>query len=174
MKRDIKGISPNVGARGWIRRNVSAGSEAGQTLVEFALALPLLLALTIGAVDLGRLVYMSVETSNAAHAGARYGCQNSASSGDFTGMRAAATNDAPDLVGTGNGNLRATVTNYCQCSDGSSPNSSCNPTPPTCSGTHVVQFVSVSTTSSYTPWFPYPGVPSSVTLHGSAVMQVRQ
>jgi hypothetical protein len=104
----------------------AGGSEAGQSLVEFALALPLLLVLVLGAIDLGRLVYMSVGVTNAAHAGAQYGCQNPAAAGDVTGIQTAAANDAADLVGVGNGSLTTTSTSYCQCSDGSSANSSCS------------------------------------------------
>lgn len=147
--------------------------ESGQALVEFAVALPLLLTLVIGAVDLGRLVYFAVGASNAAHAGAQYGCQNPASAGDIAGMQTAASNDAADLVGDGKGNLTASASSFCQCSDGTSANSSCS-SPPACTGTHVVEYVSVSTSASYSPWFPYPGIPSSVTVHGSAVMQVGQ
>lgn len=154
-------------------RSKSGASESGQALLEFVLVLPLLLLFVLGAVDLGRLAYMSVEVSNAAHAGAQYGCQNAADAGNVAGMQAATVADAPDLVGSNNGNLTATATSYCQCSDGSSANSSCS-NPPACAGTHLVEFVRVSTTANYTPWFPYPGIPSSVTLHGSAVMQIGQ
>lgn len=164
----------NVLVRGTPSRTLGTNDwEAGQALVEFILAVPLLLLLVAGVVDLGRLVYMSVGVANAAHAGAQYGCQNRAAAGDIGGMQTAAANDAPDLVGAGNGNLTTTAGSYCQCSDGSSPNSSCT-APPACTGTHLVEFVSVTTAGTYTPWFPYPGVPASVTLHGSAVMQVGQ
>jgi Flp pilus assembly protein TadG len=174
MRHTTKGGFSNGLAAGMRGPGFGNGaSESGQTLVEFALVLPLLLLFAIGAVDLGRLVYMSVGVSNAAHAGAQYGCQNGADAGDTAGMQTAAAADAPDLVGANNGNLTTTATSYCQCSDGSSANSSCT-TPPACTGTHMVEFVSVSTTANYSPWFPYPGIPSSVTLHGSAVMQVGQ
>jgi Flp pilus assembly protein TadG len=175
MKKKSKGGPSNARALGVSPLRFSnPASESGQTLVEFALVLPLLVLFAIGAVEMGRLVYMSIGVSNAAHAGAQYGCQNGAHAGDVAGMQTAAAADAPDLVGATNGNLTTTPTSYCQCSDGSSANSSCTTNPPACTGTHLVQFVSVSTTATYTPWFPYPGIPSSVALHGSAVMQVGQ
>jgi len=174
MKKRSKGAPSNARALGVSQLRFSRlVSESGQTLVEFALVLPLLVLFVIGAVEMGRLVYMSIGVTNAAHAGAQYGCQNTAVAGDVAGMRTAAAADVPDLLGADKGNLTTTASSYCQCSDGSSANSSCT-TPPACTGTHLVQFVSVSTTASYTPWFPYPGIPSSVTLHGSAVMQVGQ
>ena len=48
----------------------------GQSLVEFALVLPILLLLLGGAIDLGRLFYAQVSISNAAKEGAFYGSTN--------------------------------------------------------------------------------------------------
>ena len=46
--------------------------EKGQALVEFALVLPLLLALLCGIVDFGWLYYNQITLNNAAREGARY------------------------------------------------------------------------------------------------------
>jgi Flp pilus assembly protein TadG len=51
----------------------SASSERGQDLVEFALILPLLLVLTLGIIDLGRVVFSYNTIANAAREGARWG-----------------------------------------------------------------------------------------------------
>lgn len=48
----------------------------GQSLVEFALTLPLLLIILWGAVDLGRLYNAYVAITNASREGARYGISN--------------------------------------------------------------------------------------------------
>lgn len=48
-------------------------ASAGQTLVEFALVLPILLALTVGLIDLARGVYFYNTLSNSAREGARFG-----------------------------------------------------------------------------------------------------
>jgi len=48
----------------------------GQSAVELALVLPLLLLLLLGAVDLGRAFGVWMALSNAAREGARYGCQD--------------------------------------------------------------------------------------------------
>lgn len=45
----------------------------GQSLVEFALVLPIFLLLIMGVIDAGRLVYMNSTLSNAAREGARTG-----------------------------------------------------------------------------------------------------
>jgi len=52
-----------------------------QALVEFALLLPLLLVLIIGAMDLGRVFYIKIVLTNAAREGANYLSRNPA---DYT------------------------------------------------------------------------------------------
>ena len=46
--------------------------EGGQSLVEFALVLPILLALLCGIIDFGWLYYNQITLNNAAREGARY------------------------------------------------------------------------------------------------------
>ncbi|MGB0034295.1 MAG: TadE/TadG family type IV pilus assembly protein, partial [Candidatus Acidiferrales bacterium] len=147
--------------------------EAGSAVLELAFLLPLLMLMLVGTIDLGRLAYMSIEVSNAARAGVQYGQQSSDTSSDLAGMQTAATNDAPDLVGAANGNLTATATYWCQCSDGSSVTANCTTTPP-CGGTHLLNYVKVTTSATYKPWIPYPGIPPSLTLNGKAVMRAGQ
>lgn len=48
-------------------------SKKGQSLVELALVLPILLLLLLGFLDLGRAYYYEVAITNAAREGARYG-----------------------------------------------------------------------------------------------------
>jgi Flp pilus assembly protein TadG len=49
------------------------GPASGQTMVEFALVLPILLLMFFGVIDFGRLVYMNSVLSQAAREGARVG-----------------------------------------------------------------------------------------------------
>jgi Flp pilus assembly protein TadG len=58
--------------------------NAGQSLVEFAITLPLLLLLVVGVFDLGRVIYYYSAVLNAAREGARYGAVNHC---DSTGIR---------------------------------------------------------------------------------------
>ena len=51
--------------------------EDGQSLVELALTVPILLLLLLGAAELARVAYAAIEVSNAAEAAVRYGAQNS-------------------------------------------------------------------------------------------------
>lgn len=53
------------------RETYRRGQESGQTLVEFAVVLPVFLLIVFGLVDVGRLVYTNATLSQAAREGAR-------------------------------------------------------------------------------------------------------
>ena len=143
-------------------------SESGSSLIEMALVLPVLFLLLIGVVDFGRAYYLSIEVSQAAHTAALYGSQNP---NDITGMQNAAVADAPDVPSFTTSSV--TATSGCECSDGSSPVASCT-TNPSCGGLMTVDYVQVNTSVSYSAIFPYPGIPSPLTLSGSARMRAGQ
>jgi Flp pilus assembly protein TadG len=138
--------------------------ECGSSLVEFAMVLPLLLLLVLGAIDFGRAYYLSIEVANAARAGVQYGVRNSS---DTAGMQTAAESDAPDVP-----NMTATSAVGCECADGSNSMSPCS-SPPTCVG-NPVGFVEVTTNATYTPVIPWPGVPVSIPMNGQAKMRTEQ
>ena len=56
-----------------LRSQLAAKRQRGQTLVEFALALPILLVLCVGMVDIGQAVWHYNTLSNCAREGARFG-----------------------------------------------------------------------------------------------------
>jgi len=68
--------------------------QRGQSLVEFAMIIPIFLLLGVVIFDLGRGVYYYSAIHNAAREGARYGSVNKE---DWSGMRAAAQNFAVGL-----------------------------------------------------------------------------
>jgi Flp pilus assembly protein TadG len=143
-------------------------SESGSSLIEMALVLPVLFLLLMGVVDFGRAYYLAIEVSQAAHTAALYGSQNPS---DVTGMQNAAVADAPDVPSFTTSSVTATY--GCECSDGSSPVASCA-TNPACGGMLTVGYVQVNTSVSYSAMFPYPGIPSPLTLRGSARMRAGQ
>ncbi len=57
--------------------------ENAQTMVEFALVFPLILLITYGIIEFGRMVFIYAAVTNAARQGARYG----AASGSVSGTR---------------------------------------------------------------------------------------
>ena len=60
--------------------------ERGNSAVELALILPLLLMLTLGAVDFGRLFYAYIAVSNAAHQAATYAARPNGAGLSATGV----------------------------------------------------------------------------------------
>lgn len=139
-------------------------SQSGTSLLETAFALPVFLLLLLGAVDFGRAWYADIEVSSASEAGALYGVQNIS---DIAGMQAAATLDAADVASV------SPVASYgCECADGSSVTPSCASTP-SCT-TNVVNYVQVTTTSTYNTLLPYPGFPASFALTSTSRMRAGQ
>jgi Flp pilus assembly protein TadG len=140
----------------------------GSALIELALITPALTLLLVGAVDFGRAAYVGIEAQNAAHAGAEYGSLNPSNT---AGITAAAQQSAPNLS-----NLTVSAPTWgCECSDGSSYSEHCAVTPSCVAnntrGSNVVHRVKVSTSAVYNPLAPWPGVPSSITLYGSATIR---
>ena len=70
--------------------------NSGQSLLEFAITMPLLLLLVMGVFDLGRGIYYYSAIHNAAREGARYGAINHC---DVTGIK----NRAKQMAGLGDG-----------------------------------------------------------------------
>lgn len=69
--------------------------SVGQSLVEFALIIPILLLLVMGALELGRLFYIKVALHNAAREGAYYLSYNPADADDdYAGTKTAVQNEA--------------------------------------------------------------------------------
>jgi Flp pilus assembly protein TadG len=148
---------------------LSLKRDRGASLAEFALLLPLLGLLLFGVIDFGRAFYLGIELNNAAYTGALYGVQNRT---DITGMEKTATADAADFTG-----MTAVATQGCECSDGTNVVSSActTSTLPTCgTGTSVVFFVTVTTTGTYTTIIPWPRIPSTLALTGTAKLRASQ
>ena len=138
------------------------GKLRAQAAVELALLATVLCLLLIVASDLARVFYMGLEVNGAARAGVEYGVQNSSTAADIAGMQNAAKNDASDLSG-----LTATASKYCACPNGSIV--TCPAGAPPCSDMRV--YVKVITSATFAPLVTYPGIPSSVTVNGSAIMR---
>jgi Flp pilus assembly protein TadG len=151
-----------AGIRGVFRRLLAA---QGQSLTEIALTLPVILVTMVGAIEIGRVAFYSIEVCNAARAGVAYGSQNEGNAGNTTAMQDAALNES-SLSG-----MTATATSSCKCSNGSTTSCTSN----TCAGgTHLEEYVSVTTSYTMKSLFKYPGIPQSYALSGYQTMRVRQ
>lgn len=174
-------------------RQVRSCTQKGQALLELALVTPLLLALALGVIEIGRYAYIAILVGNAAHAGAAYGAQSVVTAADRNGIETAADNDFRDngqnvsnldVQGGFGGSSYAACTCDSQGSDRPNPpqTSFCNPPPVgsnntagSCrSGEHWVVVVSVEASGRFRSLFSYPGIPSRITVDRTATMRVSQ
>jgi Flp pilus assembly protein TadG len=142
--------------------------DIGQSFVELALVLPVLILLLVGAAEIGRLAYASIEVSNAARAGVAYGAQNHTTASDSPGIRLAATQDAPNIP-----NITATATQVCTCSNGTAITCSNAGTACVLPG-RIIESVQVTTSAAIDTLFHLPAIPNTVTMRGQATMRVEQ
>jgi Flp pilus assembly protein TadG len=162
--------------RGFLR------SQSGQSLVEVALLTPLLLAMVLGAIEIGRYAYISILVGNAAHAGALYGSQSLANSVS-PNITLAAQNDFQNN-GQKTGNLNVTYNDSCGCDNGGTLTylgqltSACLAIDATtaCPGSnnHWVVMVSVTASGTFQSLFNYPWIPSSITVTRTSSLRVNQ
>jgi Flp pilus assembly protein TadG len=152
--------------------------DNGQAFVELALVLPLFTLLLVGIAEFGRLAYASIEINNAARAGVAYAAQTNTTAADSTNITLAAKQDAANFVSS---SLSATpaYSCYCESSTGTMTSfASCDKSVAnltTCaSPSRIAVFVQVNTSSQVATLFHFPGVGSTVTLQGQAIMRVQQ
>jgi Flp pilus assembly protein TadG len=134
----------------------------GQTVVELALLLPMVLMLLIGLIEIGRYAYFDILISNAARAGAQYGAQSVIQAADVAGIKTAAQND-------GLAAMTITTQQECGCTAGAlggCPSGAVCPLP--------LVYVQVTATDTYNSLFSYPGLPRSLTLTSTVTMRVSQ
>lgn len=139
-------------------------------MVELAIALPILLLLTLGVIEFGRAAYYSIEVSDAARAGAQYGAQGLAYAANSTNITQAALNSVPDIS---SGNMKVTVEpQSCVCPGTGAV------TGGACAGVlgcpYPMVYVTVTTDYPLSTLFQYPGLPPSFNLNGSSTMPVQR
>jgi Flp pilus assembly protein TadG len=150
--------------------------DRGQSLLEFALMAPFLLLLLTGVVEIGRVIFYTVEVTNAATAGVQYGAQNALTAKNIAKMQTSAAQDA------GVPSMTATAVNGCTCDPGNgtsctypvSGQGSCTNEFSCPAGEQIVECVQVNTQANIEPLFHFPGLPASYQANGKAVMRVRR
>ena len=152
-------------------------TQRGSVLSEFAIVIPLVLLMIVGAVDFGRVWVLASASANAAQAGAQYGSQSVQLSANLDGIRDVVESDleASAMVqSTGEEGMTIddfTITpeRYCECSGGAAID--CDDT---CGGgAKPSVFVSVTVDSTFETIFDYPGIPSNIPVTRVAVMRAR-
>jgi hypothetical protein len=138
---------------------------SGQTVVELALLLPLLLVLCIGVIEIGRYAYFDILISNAARAGAQYGAQSVIQAGDRNGIETAARNDG--LRG-----MTVDVSRECACPGGGP--GACPTGAPACADQQVYVEVTASDTYDSLFGFRWLPIPKQMSLSSTVKMRVSQ
>jgi Flp pilus assembly protein TadG len=153
---------------------ISAG-ERGQSLVEVALLTPLLLALLMGGIELGRYAYVSILVGSAARAGAAFGSESLVNSVNAAGIQTAADDDFQNN-GQSVSSLTVSSSVSCGCdSDGAVTSQACTGgSAGTCSSGHWVVLVSVTASGTFRSLFHYPGIPTSISLSRTSTIRVTQ
>ncbi|HEX5234263.1 MAG TPA: TadE/TadG family type IV pilus assembly protein [Silvibacterium sp.] len=161
--------------------------DAGQSLVEIALTMPLLVLLLAGGAEFACLAYSAIEVSNAAKAAVQYGGQNGATATDNSGAQSGMQNAINSEITTVPGLSAVTlnsVTTTLTCADGTVPADGNTGGP--YSNTDCVtsggatETLAVTTTATFTPWMlvnpllKVCGIPTSFTLTGKATQVVLQ
>lgn len=82
--------------------------EKGQSIVELALLLPVLLVMLLGLLDFGRVYYVMVSLNDAAQEGASYAAMRP---NDFTGISQRAANASTGLVTLSQENVTISMEN---------------------------------------------------------------
>jgi Flp pilus assembly protein TadG len=147
----------------------TSGRQGGQSLVELAMVVPMMLLLLVGIIEIGRFSYYSILVANAARAGAQYGAQGLATAADTNGIQTAAQSD-----GQNDARLTVTSAQLCGCAGNSLGTCPTAPPPPTCANNHPLVYVSVTASGTFSSLFNYPGIGPSITVTSTEQMRVAQ
>ncbi|HKU67721.1 MAG TPA: TadE/TadG family type IV pilus assembly protein [Candidatus Baltobacteraceae bacterium] len=149
-------------------------AQAGVALIEFAIAIPILIMVLIGIIEYGRYTYFAIEIGNAAHAGAAYGSRTATTGADATGMKNAAIADGQNAIFPLTASS-VTAGNACACWTGTlgaaAPTASqCD----TCTTGRQVTYAQVTVTGTISPLFNYTmlGLPKSWTVARTATIRI--
>jgi Flp pilus assembly protein TadG len=150
--------------------------ETGNSIVETALTFPILIALLLGAVELGDLAFKSIQVTSAARAAAQYAAMNGGNYMDTRsggGIQLAAENDAPWVKQKCSSFTVNVSSRTCACSDGTACSGAAGTW--TCTTGKPVVNVGIQTTAVCAPVASVPGLfTGSFTLHGYAEQKVLQ
>jgi len=149
-----------------------ASDNRGGSLIELALVCPVLIALLLGAAEYGRLCYVGMEVTNAAHAGVEYGTQNRVLAQDTTTIKSVSLREEGDIVNMNRPSPLTTsdisVQQLCASAYDQTPGA-CSTTAP-----NPVEYVQVNTQVTVASLFHPYGYTGTYTLHGSAIMRVKR
>jgi hypothetical protein len=136
-------------------------AEAGSSIVELAVAVPILLLLAIGVAEYGRLYFTQITVANAARSGAEYGIKTDGNVDSMTyGAKIEAGKDSLGMV--------ITAGTFCSCPDGSAADCITGD----CGSYGVPRaFDSVAVKKVVRFFFHYPGFPDSMVIQRKSILR---
>jgi Flp pilus assembly protein TadG len=147
-------------------RRASKG-ERGQSMIELALLLPIMLLVLLGVIEFGRAAYFYIEVADAAKAGAQYGAQNMANAENQPAILQAAQNDAVDL-GSNLNNMTTFITCACPGTGTASPcgvGLGCS---------YPTVYLTVNLQYPLSTLFSYPGIPTTFSINNYSTTMVQR
>lgn len=139
--------------------------RSGTAAIEFGLAIPFLLALLMGVVELGFAMYQGMQVYAAAEAGALYAAQNGWSASGISTAVTGATS-ATGLTATpapsefwgcpGESGIAAVASSSVKCSDGYSPG----------------LYIQVNASLGHQTILPYPGLSLPTTFTARSIIRI--
>lgn len=147
-------------------RRLSA-DRRGASMIEFALIVPVMLLLTIGAVDFARIFIQSQAVTSAANSGVVFGARRNVDSVNFQEMQDRALDDTHGAPGS-----TAAASMFCDCPSNPGVAVDClSGSCPTYGKPRV--YVRTTVTKQFETFGKYPGVPDSVDISRASFMRVQ-
>jgi hypothetical protein len=145
-------------------RRLFRKSAAGSAGVEFGFVAPGLIFLMVASLDLGLGIYQKTQVQNAAQMGAAYAAAKGFNEAAITAAIESATALAVKATPAPN--------QFCGC-PGESGVVACPCDAPCPGGGSPGSYVSVSAQATYTPFVPYPVLPSTYDLSSRATVRIQ-
>ena len=124
--------------------------KRGTALTEFAIMVPIMFLLTMGAADFSRMFYTALSVAHSADVSSQYGSQTLGNSVDYLKMRTLGGLDAFETQGT-----TVTAVHFCVCVAGGAETSCALDT---CGGQPPRVYVKTTVRNTFTAIGVYPGI----------------
>jgi len=159
------------------RRSRRTHGESGAALVELAIVLPLLALILVGTIDFGRVFRTAMIVTAAARAGAQWGSQGVVNFTNTAGMSnaALAVLTANGVVASGSDPApQASAACWCADTSASPVGGATVACGSVCaSPNHIVAYVTVTVTRTFSMINPFPGLPNTVTITRGATARAQ-
>lgn len=136
----------------------------GLAAVEFALIAPFLVALLMGMIDFGMFINQRMQLENLARSAAEYVVKG----GDEANVMADVITSSGKIPVEEMPEVEFESGDTCECSE-TGEEITCGDS---CDNGYQRRFFTYSMTRTYTPMFPYPGIPEEISIRGHARLQV--